>query len=279
MRQVRYQLLTFRRTPIALFFTIAFPMIFFVLICTVYGNEDIAVGDGTWKVANFYTGGVAAFAAVTATYTNFANMIPIRRDTGVMKRWRGTPLPTIVYMAGFVGSAIVLAFIGSALMMIVGVVGYGVEFEVAKLPSIVLTFVVGVTSWSALGFAVAGLVPTASSAGAVANATILPLGFISDVFLQTGDNDLGILSDIASVFPLKPFANSFQDAFNPFVDAPAIDIGNLLVIAAWGAVGVVVGLRYFRWEPNPAGLSTRRRGRRATSVNRGDELEVANSGR
>ena len=109
LQQIRYQLLTFVRTPIALFFTLVFPLMFFLLVSTVFGDSEIEADGGTWTVSQFYTGGIAAFAAVSATFTNLANMVPIRRDEGVMKRWRGTPLPSGVYIAGFVGSAFVLA--------------------------------------------------------------------------------------------------------------------------------------------------------------------------
>jgi ABC-2 type transport system permease protein len=263
LMQIRYQLLTFVRIPIALFFTLVFPLMFFLLVNTVFGGEDITSPAGVWKEAQFFTGGVAAFAAVSATYTNLANMVPIRRDEGVMKRWRGTPLPSGIYLAGFVGSAFVLAFIGVALMVSVGVVFYDVDLELAKLPAAIVTFLVGVSTWAALGLALAGLVPTASSAAAAANATILPLAFISDTFLQA-DDGLGVLSDIADWFPLKPFANAFQDVFNPLVDAPAFDWRALGVMAAWGVVGVVLAIKYFRWEPHPAGND--RRARRARQL-------------
>ncbi len=119
------------------------------------------------------------------------------------------------------------------------------------------------STWAALGLAFAGLVPTASSAAAAANATILPLAFISDTFLQAEDG-LGVLSDIADWFPLKPFANAFQDVFNPLVEPPAFDWRALGVMTAWGVVGVVVAIKYFRWEPHPAGDN--RRGRRARQL-------------
>jgi ABC-2 type transport system permease protein len=265
LRQVRYQLLTFVRTPIALFFTLIFPLMFFLLVNTVFGDGEIEADGGTWTVAQFYTGGIAAFAAVSATFTNLANMVPIRRDEGVMKRWRGTPLPSGVYIAGFVGSAFVLALVGVVLMLTVGALFYGVEIEAAKLPAALVTFVVGVTTWAALGLALAGLVPTASSAAAAANAILLPLAFISDTFIQS-DDGLGVLSDIAAFFPLKPFANAFQDVFNPLVEAPAFNWSALAVMAAWGAVGVVVAVRFFRWEPHPAGSNRRARRARQAST-------------
>lgn len=258
LRQVRYQLLVFWRIPIALFFTLLFPLVMLLLFNALFGGNEVETAAGRWPVNQFYTGGLAAFTAVSATYTNLANMVPIRREEGVLKRWRGTPLPTGAYLGGFIGSALVLAVIGAAIMLGVGVLFYDLQIEAGKLAALVVTFLVGVWSFAALGMAVAALVPNASSAAAVANATILPLGFVSNIFIPLDDAP-GWLETVGNVFPLKPFATAFQDTLNPLVDSPAFDWGKLLFVALWGLAGAVVAVKYFKWEPSVGGRSTRRR--------------------
>ncbi|MDJ0769077.1 MAG: ABC transporter permease [Ilumatobacter sp.] len=259
--QVRYQLLTFWRTPVALFFTIMLPLIMLLLFNSLFGDAEVDIeGGGQWPARQFYTGGLAVFTAVSATYTNLSNQVPIRREEGVLKRWRGTPLPTSAYIAGFIGSAIVLAFAGTLLMLGIGVVAYDLEVDAAKMPAAAVTFVIGVATFAAWGMAVAALVPSASSAAAVANATILPLAFVSNVFIVTDDAPEWITT-VGDIFPLKPFVVSFQDAFNPFIDAPAFQWTKLGYIALWGLVGLVIAIKNFTWEPTPGGQSTR--GRRA----------------
>jgi ABC-2 type transport system permease protein len=259
VRQVRYQLLLFWRVPVALFFTLVLPLLMLVLFNALFGDGRVDTDQGSWQVRQFYTGSLAAFTAVSATYTNLANMVPIRREEGVLKRWRGTPLPPWIYLAGAIGSAVVIAAGGVVIMLSLGVVAYDLDIESAKLPAAALTFVVGVASFAALGMAVASLVPRASAASAVANATILPLAFVSNVFIVLEDPPrwLDVLGD---VFPLKPFVTSFQDAFNPLVDAPGSDLAALAQVALWGVAGVIVAMRFFRWEPVPGGATRRRRG-------------------
>jgi ABC-2 type transport system permease protein len=116
-----------------------------------------------------------------------------------------------------------------------------------------------VSSFAALGMAVAALVPSAASAGAVANATILPLAFVSNVFIVTGDDAPGWMTAIGNFFPLRPFVESFQDAFNPFVEAPAFNWYELYYVALWGVAGLVVAVKFFKWEPRSDGATTRRR--------------------
>ena len=256
--QIRYQLVLFWRVPVALFFTLALPLVMLVVFNALFGSSTVDTESGSWPIWQFYTAGLAVFTAVSATYTNLANMIPIRRDEGVLKRWRGTPMPTSVYVAGAIGSAVLIAVIGVLIMLGLGVVAYGLEIDTAKIPAAVITFVVGVASFAALGMAIAAVIPTASAASAVANATILPLAFISNVFVDIEDAPRWI-EIIGNVFPLKPFVVGFQNAFNPTVAAPAIDLGALAVIAAWGLFGLVVAVRRFRWEPSGRGSTRRRR--------------------
>jgi ABC-2 type transport system permease protein len=255
--------LSYARTPIALFFTIILPLMILILFNALFGGEDITTDTGTWPVSQFFTGGLAAFAAVSATYTNLANIVPIRRDEGVLKRWRGTPLPPWAYVAGLVLSAVVVAAVGVVLMVLIGVVAYDLELDPAKLPAAVVTFAVGVATFAALGMAVASLVPSAQAAPAVANATILPLAFVSDVFIATEDPPRW-MEVLGNAFPLKPFVNSLQATFDPNVDPPAFQWGKLAFVALWGVAGTLAALRWFKWEPPRRKATTRHR--RATTM-------------
>ena len=261
LQQIAYQLRLFVRVPVAVFFTIALPLVMLIIFNALFANSAVTTDEGSWPTRQFYTAGLAVFTAVSATYTNLANMVPLRRDEGVLKRWRGTPLPTWVYVVGAVGASVIIAIVGVVVMLGLGVVAYGLQVEAAKVPAMVITFIVGVAAFAALGMAVAALIPSAASASAVANATILPLAFVSNVFVVITDPPRWI-AVIGDVFPLKAFVTSFQDAFNPTVAAPAIDVGALGYLALWGVVGAVVAVRRFRWEPSGA-TSRRRRARRS----------------
>jgi ABC-2 type transport system permease protein len=166
-------------------------------------------------------------------------------------------------MTGWILAAVTLAVLGVVLMLGIGVAFFDVTIEPAKVPAMVLTFVVGVAAFAALGLAVSAAVPDADSAPAVANATILPLAFVSDVFVAIGDEGPRWLQVIGGVFPLKPFVNAFQDTLNPTVDAPAFAWPELALVTAWGIGGAVVAARTFRWEP--ATPRPGRRRRRATA--------------
>jgi ABC-2 type transport system permease protein len=263
-RHIGYQVRLFMRTPIAVFFVILLPLIMLVLFNALFGGNTVDTGFGSWKTSQFYTGGLAVFTAVSATFTNLANTVPIRRDEGVLKRWRGTPQRPWVVLGGMIGASIVLAAAATLAMLALGMVLYDLDVDAAKVPAAIVTFVVGVASFAAMGMAVAGLCPTASAASALANVIILPMAFLSDVFIPIEDPP-GWLNTLGDVLPLKPLAEAFQNAFNPAVDAPAFDTGRLVRVAAWGVVGLLVALKWFRWEPSPGGSTPRRRARVAAA--------------
>ncbi|CAN5630074.1 hypothetical protein BH24ACT5_BH24ACT5_05640 [soil metagenome] len=264
LAQIRSQLVQFRRIPVALFFSLIFPLLLLLLFNTVLAGDDpVQTPAGDFPVRQFFVGSLAAFSAVSSTFTNLANMVPIRRQEGVLKRWRGTPTPRWVYLGGFVGSAVVVAAIGVIVMLAVGVVLYGTEIDPAKLPAAVVTFVIGVSAFSVMGVAVAALVRKPEAAPAVANVIILPMAFISNTFIPMDVDEMPRWLDLlGAALPLRPFVESLQAAFNPLVEAPAFQWSKLAVVAAWGLAAGLVAVRCFKWEPTAEdgqGPSRRRR--------------------
>ncbi len=251
-RQIGTQFVQFLRIPVAMFFTVVLPLGMLLLFNSIFAGGDAMIEgpEGDWPLRQFYVASLATVTAVSGTFTNLANIIPDRREAGVLKRWRGTPLPRWTYLGGFVGSGVVIALAGFLLMLVVGVAFYGTHVDVAKLPAALVTFVVGTATFSALGVAVAGLIRKAEAAPAVANAVILPMAFISNTFIAMDESTMPRWIDvISSILPLRPFVESMQDAFNPTVDAPAFNWPNLGVLGLWCAVGSMVAWRFFKWEP------------------------------
>jgi ABC-2 type transport system permease protein len=255
--QFRYQNKIFWRTPIAAFFTMVFPLMLLVLFTAIFGNEMIEELGVT--TAQFFTPGLAVFAAVSASYTSLGIGTAIARDNGILKRIRGTPIPPWLYITGRVTSAVYLGFIAIVLMMGVGIVFYGVQLFPRTLPAALLTFLVGVGCFSALGLLVAAISPNGDAAPAITNATLLPIAFISNIFFPVEDPPrwMELAGDF---FPLKHFAESFRDAFDPTLTGGQFHWPELAYLALWGVVAAVLAIRLFKWEPSTGSGS--RRGRR-----------------
>jgi ABC-2 type transport system permease protein len=245
LRQVRYENKSFWRNPAAAFFTFAFPLLFLFIFNTVFGSDEIRLFGHETSVSTFYVPAIAAFSVITACFTNIAMGISFARDEGVLKRKLGTPLPKWAFIAGRVVHATILEIVLFAIVAVVGALVYDVDVSTSSLPLFVPVLIIGALAFAALGFAVTTIVPNAEAAPAVINGIILPLLFISDVFFVQGSTP-DWLTRIADLFPVRHYVQAMTNAFNPF--DPVIRWGDLAWVAAWGLVGAVIALRFFRWE-------------------------------
>ena len=247
---MRSQNRTFWRNPVASFFTLGLPLIMLVLFGALF-SWDIDVGFGLIPAAQFYTPGLAAFTAANAALSNVGITLAFQRQFGLLKRIRGTPLPPSTFLAGTVASSVWIALLGTLIMFMVGVLFFDVGIAAAKIPAAVVAFVVGTAAFAGLGLALAALAPSGNTAPAVANAVILPMAFVSNVFVPAEDPPawLRILGD---VLPLKHFAQAFSAAFHPAVQPPAWRGTDLAILAAWGVGGALLAWRFFDWMPRVA---------------------------
>jgi ABC-2 type transport system permease protein len=247
LRQVRYENRAFWRNPGAAFFTFTFPLLFMVIFNVLFGGLP-GVGDapGT-RAADFFTPAISVFAVVTATFTNLAMRVSIARDDGLLKRVRGTPLPTWAWLFGRVAHAVLIAFLLVALITAFGGLAYGVEFPWDRLGWLILTLVIGAAVFCVLGLAMTVLIPNADAAPAMVNAVILPLFFISNVFIRM-DTAPDWIDALSRVFPVRHFADSMLAIWGTHPGSVP-DLMALAVMGAWGLAGLVVTLFRFRWEP------------------------------
>lgn len=261
--QIRYQNKLFWRTPIAAFFTLVFPVMLLLLMGVIFGNDEVIPEFGV-TAAQFFAPGLAVFAAVSASYTNIAIGTATARDTGVLKRVLGTPTSPSVYMAGRVGSSVYIAVLAVLIMMAVGIAFFGIQLIPRTLPSVSVTFLVGMFCFASLGFLVAAVSPTADASPAITNGTLLPIAFVSNVFIPLVDPPTW-LEVVGDIFPLKPFADAFRDGFNPTLDGAQWHWQELGVMLAWGVVGAILAIRLFKWEPGEEGSRRSRRHKAAAS--------------
>ena len=254
--QARAEWRVFWRTPFSAFFTIFFPLLIFVVFSLVFGNERIDYLGIT--TAQFYAPSLAVFAAVSATYTNLAIFTSYQRDEGILKRVRGTPLPSWIFFGGKILSSIVIALIGALIMLGVGVLFFGLQVYPETVPILVVVFFFGVATFAALGLLVAALSPSGQAATAIANATLLPLAFISGVFIVPSEDMPGWVTAVSNFFPLSHFVEPFVAAFTPEATRADFEWQDLAYLALWGAVALVLAIRWFKWEPPTSGEGRRR---------------------
>lgn len=243
----KYQNLIFIRNPFSAFFSLAFPLMFLLLFGSLFGNEVVDDATGV-RAIQFLTPSMLVFAIVSSTYINLSIVVSINRDDGVLKRVRGTPLPSSAYMAARIGSAVYYSLIAVILELVAAVLIFDFQIVWRLVPSALVTLLLGIACFCALGLALAAVIPNGETAPAVANATALPVLFISGVFIPL-DEAPEWLKAFGSIFPVRHVYLALVDAFDPFIEGLAFAWDHLAVVALWMIFGVVIAVRYFPWEP------------------------------
>jgi ABC-2 type transport system permease protein len=249
MRQVVYTNRTFWRNPASAFFTFVFPLLFLVIFTTLLGNEEVDTGTAVIKTSTYYVAAQGAFGLISACFTNVALQIVFARDGGVLKRMRGTPLPPWVFLSARVIHATVIGLILVAITVAFGAVFYDASVPTGvALGQFVATLLVGAACFSALGLAVSGVIPNADAGPPIVNAVILPLLFLSGVFIPFGVDTPRWVVVVGDIFPVRHLVDAMRESYLGLTESFAwSDLG---VMAIWAVVGVAVASRTFRWEPS-----------------------------
>ena len=234
--QFRFERKLFWRNPSAAFFNFVLPLLLLFLTATAFSadSEELEV----------LIPGIAGMGVLATTFTALAFNLTVLREDGVLKRWRGTPMPAGAYLAGLIGSASLNAFLQVGLVVVIGNLVYGVEWPSEPL-LLVLFSGLGVVCFASLGIAFSHAIPNEDAAPAYTNAVFLPLIFISGVFYSSDDLPEA-LKAVAEALPLKHLIDGLSDAILGGGSGDAATAA--LVVGIWTVAGVVLAVRFFRWE-------------------------------
>jgi ABC-2 type transport system permease protein len=236
-RQYRMERRMFWRNPTAAFFNFLFPLMLLALLGAVLAGQQDAL--------DVIVPGIAAMAIMSTTFTALAFNMVFLREQGVLKRIRGTPLPSGAFLSGIALNAVTNTILQVGIIVVAGRVFFGLDWP-SDWGELVLFTVAGVVCFASLGVALSHVIPNFDSAPAYVNAIFLPVIFVSGVFYDAEDAP-GFIREIAEVLPLKHLIDGLSGAM---VNGSGIgdNAGALGVIALWAAVGIVLAVRGFSWD-------------------------------
>lgn len=240
--QLKAEQLVFWRSREAAIFVFLFPPLLFVLLASVFGDGDV---DGT-PASTYLVAGLIAYAVANTALGGLAITLVIRREYGMLKRLRSTPLPAPLYLAAVLLSNLFIVVLQSAVVVGLGVAVFGAELPENWL-ALVLSLALGAASFAGLGLAIAALVRSGEAIAAVVNVIILPMSFLSGSF-GPADALPAALELLRDGLPLRYLIDLVLGAYvggDPVWERPAA----IAVLAAWGAGGYLVARARFGWEP------------------------------
>ncbi len=234
----------FWRSRESAIFTFFLPIVLYLLLAAVYGNRRI---QGTHGAA-FLVAGLLGYGAVATAFAGLAITLVIRRESGVLRRLRTTPLSPMVYISATLLSTLIVFAIEAVLLVLLARVAYGVPLPTTP-GSLVLALIVAVLSLASLGIAVTGAVKTAEGSSAVINAIYLPVIFISGAFFSRNAMP-GFLRVIGAVLPPTYLIQLVQSIL---LHGRSITTQwrPLAALIAWGIIGALIAVQSFRWQPRP----------------------------
>jgi ABC-2 type transport system permease protein len=252
--QARYALLTSFRTPRTVVFGMAFPVVLLVMFDSIFtggASDSVAFAGGTITASAYFTASLSAYAIALATFTSLAIGLTAQRETGQLKRLRGTPMPAWTFVAGQVLRAAALAVMVVVALLATGVIFFGVDVVAERLVGFAVYVALGAVVFSALGIAITAFTPTVDSASAIAPFIVVMLSFISGVFISV-DQLPNWLEAVGKAFPLFHVAEGLQTCLLSGAGGTGLAAGNVASLALWGLAGVAIATRRFRWEAQAA---------------------------
>jgi ABC-2 type transport system permease protein len=244
VHQLRSEQRLYWRSRELAFFTFLFPILIFVLLGSVYGDDVIE--EEHVKGSSYLLAGVLGYGIASTAFAGLAIVVVLRRENGILKRLRATPLPPGIYLAGVLASTVLVFLVEAAVLIVLARLIFDVPLP-DQWVSLVLALLLGALAFAALGIALSGVIRSGEGSSAVVNAIYLPAAFLAGAF-WTPHAYPRFLEVIAEILPLTYFIRLMRDVVlrNETLWA---SWESAVVVAAWGIAGALLAVRTFRWAP------------------------------
>jgi ABC-2 type transport system permease protein len=239
--QLRAEQLVFWRSREAAVFIFIFPPMLFLLLGSVYDGTI----DGR-PAADVLLAGMLGYGAANTAFAGLTIQLVVRRESGVLKRLRATPLPRWTYLCAVLLSSLAIFALQTVVILALGRFLFDAQLPERWL-SLAGTVLLGVAAFAGIALGAAALIRSAEGSSAVVNVILLPMAFLSGAFGPTTDYP-EVLQAIGDVLPLKYFIDVVEAVY--LDDEPLWQQGGAIaVVLAWGLAGLLVAVRRFGWEP------------------------------
>lgn len=243
--QTSFSLRGFLRNPRSFVFTVVMPLFLLVILNTIFHNLTSFIGAKS--AASYYTPAMVGYQIIWAGFSSLNATIVADREAGLLKRFRGTPMPSWVYLTAEIVRTIVVVICTVCVLVLVAVIFYRVRLSGHALLGIAVYTVIGTAAMSSLGLAVSRICPTTDAASVFGPFVVVILAFISGVFVPVALMPAWLV-DVGKVFPLEHLATGLRRAFT-VSSSTGLTVGDIGVLVLWGLAGMLVAVRTFEWEP------------------------------
>ncbi|OBH79246.1 ABC transporter [Mycobacterium mantenii] len=246
------ELKMFYRRPEQLVLTFSMPAVIGILLGSIFTtklpNSDTSTGA-------VIAASILAYGILSTSFINLGISIAADRESGALRRLRGTPTTACSYFIGKIALVAVASLAEAVVLLAVGVLVFKLHLPTNGFGWFTLSwvFILGIVSCSLLGIFVSNLASGAVSAAVITNGPAVALQFVSGTYVPLIALPAWMLT-IGSVFPVKWMAQGFRSVLLPPNMAAFEPAGSwehwttFLVLTAWSVGGLIACLAVFRWS-------------------------------
>lgn len=231
------------REPVGVFFTLLFAPLLLILMGFIFGNDPVPMFDGRGQLDV----NVPAYAAIIIGVVGLMT-VPIetsgRRDSGVLRRFRATPLRPLTYIVSDILIYFVMTVLGILLLFLLGKTVYQVQFYGSPL-TLMVGICLSAAAFLALGYVLASLAPSARVATVVGNVLFVPMMILSGTTLPL-EMMPDTVRNISRFIPLTHVVTLLRGLW--FGDSFSKHLVEVAVLTGMLVVGTIIAARTFRWE-------------------------------
>ncbi len=243
LKLIWVQMKLYLREPIATFFTIFYAPMVLLLFGAIYGNKPTPLfgGRGTMDVTvPSYIG----LIIVTVGFIGLPISTAAARESGVLRRFRTTPLHPLAYIVSDILSYLLMTMLGVLLLILTGQLVFHIRFE-GNILSVLAGFLLGTTAFFALGYLIAGLAPTARIAQTIGMVLAFPMMFLSGASIPLEVLPAKVQA-VSRYIPLTHMVRLMKGLW--FGETWSQHWTEVAVLAGCLLVGGMLAARTFRWE-------------------------------
>jgi len=243
--EIGYEQRSFWRNPFAAAFSVGFSVVFLLLL-GLSGNSGHIDFLGNVRTVQYYVPGFVAYGIMATCFNVLAITIVSRREMGLLKRLRLSPLPAGIYLAALLANAFIVCVLQVAVLLLIGRIAYDVALP-SDLVALVVAVLIGVVTFTALGIAASTLIPNQEAAGPILSIIFFVLLYLSGLWFPLKSDSA--LARISAWFPVRHFMSATFAPYDPRPGTNPFAWHDLLVLGLWCAAAIAIALRRFRWEP------------------------------
>ncbi len=233
----------FLREPMAAFFTLVFPLMILFFFGSIYGNEPTPFFGGYGSV-DVSVPAYTAMIIATSGLLGLSIVISSYRERGILRRLKATPLRPHTILSAQVIVIFAMTAVGMAMLILFGKLFYDLRFA-GSLFNVAVAFTLGSISFFALGFVIAGLMPTARTAQVVSMVLFYPMLFLSGAAIPS-EVMPETIRQYAKALPLTHVVSLLRGLW--IGESWGQHLTEVGVLVAMTVIGVMITAKTFRWE-------------------------------